>query len=383
MEVCTHLIGDFMEEMFVQNFGRYSDRLSIGSVSHNEKGSTMSDRMRRWQLPAFGIDKLEQVEVPIPVPDNRELLVRVGAASLNYRDKLVTEGELLPDSPTMPFTPVSDMAGEVVATGDGVTRFKVGDRVMGNFWTQWIDGAPPPEMSRHGLSLGGPLPGVLADYVLLHEDMAVAAPVCLIDAEASTLPVAALTAWFALVETGRLQAGQTVLVQGTGGVALFGLQIANAIGARTIVTSRSAEKLERATALGAWNTIDTSAMSQWSDEALSLTDGRGVDHVLELIGGDNIGQSAAALASGGRIAQIGFMKGADIVLSAVPMMLKRAVIQGITVGHRRAFEDLVRFIDTHGVRPVIDETYSFDDAPSAFAHLERGPFGKIVIDLRS
>ncbi|MBB3175493.1 NADPH:quinone reductase-like Zn-dependent oxidoreductase [Endobacter medicaginis] len=124
-------------------------------------------------------------------------------------------------------------------------------------------------------------------------------------------------------------------------------------------------------------------MSQWSDAPLSLTDVRGVDHVLELIGGDNIGQSAAALSSGGLIAQIGFLKGADIVLSAVPMMLKRAVIQGITVGHRRAFEDLVRFIDAHGVRPVIDKTYSFDDVPSAFVHLERGPFGKIVIDLRS
>lgn len=203
------------------------------------------------------------------------------------------------------------------------------------------------------------------------------------DAEASTLPAAALTAWFALVEMGKLEADQTVLIQGTGGVALFGLQIVRALGARAIVTSRSAQKLVRAKALGAWNTIDTSAMLQWSDAALSLTNGRGVDHVLELIGGDNIGQSAAALSSGGRIAQIGIMKGADIVLSAVPMMLKRAVIQGMTVRHRRAFEDLVRFVDAHGVRPVIDKTYSFDDAPSAFAHLERGAFGKIVIDLRS
>lgn len=383
MEVCAHLIDDFMEEIFFHNFTRYSNKLSIGSVSHNEKGSTMSDMMRRWQLPAFGIDNLEQVEVPVPAPGNRDLLIRVGAASLNYRDKLVVEGKLLPDRPAMPFIPVSDMAGEVVATGNAVTRFKAGDRVMGNFWTQWIDGAPPAEMSRHGLSLGGPLPGVLAEYVLFHEDIAVAAPASLTDAEASTLPVAALTAWFALVETGKLSADQTVLVQGTGGVALFGLQIARAIGARTIVTSRSAEKLEQAKALGAWGLINSDTTPQWSGAALSLTDGRGVHHVLELVGGDNIGQSAAALSSGGRIAQIGFMKGADIVLSAVPMMLKRAVIQGITVGHRRAFEDLVRFIDTHGVRPVIDKTYSFDDAPSAFAHLERGPFGKIVIDLRS
>ncbi|MBD3817396.1 NAD(P)-dependent alcohol dehydrogenase [Brevundimonas diminuta] len=224
--------------------------------------------------------------------------------------------------------------------------------------------------------------GVSGKALRLHEDIAVTAPVSLTDQEASTLPVAALTAWFALVETGNLQAGETVLVQGTGGVALFGLQIARALGARIIVTSRSAEKLERVKALGAWGTIDTGATPDWSGAALELTDGRGLDHVLELIGGDNIGQSAAALASGGRIAQIGFMKGADIVLSAVPMMLKRAVIQGITVGHRRAFEDLVRFIDRHGLKPVIDQTYGFKDAPAAFAHLDRGPFGKIVIDIR-
>lgn len=340
----------------------------------------MNETMKRWQLPAFGLTNLELVEATVPAPGSHELLVRVSAASLNYRDKLVVDGKLLPDRPAMPFTPVSDMAGEVVATGDGVTRFKTGDRVLGNFWTQWIDGEPPAEMTRHGLSLGGPLPGMLADYVVLHEDMAVAAPVSLTDEEASTLPVAALTAWFALVETGKLEAGETVLVQGTGGVALFGLQIARAVGARTIVTSRSKEKLERAKALGAWGVIDTGATSDWSGVALDLTDGRGVDHVLELIGGDNIGQSAAALASGGRIAQIGFMKGPEIVLSAVPMMLKRAVIQGITVGHRRAFEDLVRFIDAHGLKPVIDRTYGFEDVPAAFAHLERGPFGKIVID---
>lgn len=206
-------------------------------------------------------------------------------------------------------------------------------------------------------------------------------PASLTDEDVSTLPVAALTAWFALVETGKLKAGDTVLVQGTGGVALFGLQIAHALGARVIVTSRSAHKLDRAKRLGAWGVIDTSAEPQWSGAALELTGGRGVDHVLELIGGDNIGESAAALASGGRIAQIGFMKGAEIVLSAVPMMLKRAVIQGITVGHRRAFEDLVRMIDAHGVKPVIDRTYRFEDVPAAFDHLERGPFGKIVINV--
>ncbi|MCZ4072073.1 zinc-dependent alcohol dehydrogenase family protein [Agrobacterium sp. LMR679] len=339
----------------------------------------MSDTMKRWQLPSFGLKNLELAEAPVPAPGRNGLLVRVKSASLNYRDKLVVEGKLLLDRPSMPFIPVSDMAGEVVGVGGDVSRFKVGDRVLGNFWTRWIDGEPPQEMTRHGLSLGGPLPGVLAEYVTIHEEIAVAAPASLTDEEASTLPVAALTAWFALIETGRLKAGETVLVQGTGGVALFGLQIARAFGARVIVTSRSADKLERAKALGATSVIDTSTTPDWSAIALNLTDGRGVDHVLELIGGDNLRQSAAALASGGRIAQIGFLKGSEIVLSAVPMMLKRAVIQGITVGHRRAFEDLVLAIDEHGIKPVIDEVYTFENARAAFDHLERGPFGKIVV----
>ncbi|MBB3356977.1 MULTISPECIES: NAD(P)-dependent alcohol dehydrogenase [unclassified Novosphingobium] len=341
----------------------------------------MTETMQRWQLPAFGIDKLELMEVPLPEPGRGELLVRVSAVSLNYRDKLVVEGDLLPRAPEMPFTPVSDMAGEVVAIGEGVSRFKQGDRVLGNFWTTWLDGEAPVDMSRHGRSLGGPLPGMLAEYVLLHEDIAVAAPASLTDREASTLPIAALTAWFALVETGRIKPGQTVLVQGTGGVALFGLQIARASGAKVIVTSRSAAKLERAKALGAWGVIDTAVTPQWSDVALDLTGGRGVDHILELIGGDNIAQSAAALTGGGRVSQVGFLKDADIVLSVVPMMLKRAILQGITVGHRRAFEDMVQAFDTLALKPVIDRTYPFTEARAAFDHLERGPFGKVVIDI--
>lgn len=342
----------------------------------------MGATMKRWQLPSFGLRNLEQVEVPVPTPGGHDLLIRVSAVSLNYRDRLVVDGDLLPERPAMPFTPVSDMVGEVVATGDGVSRAKVGDRVLGNFWTGWIDGAPPREMTRHGLSLGGPLPGMLAEYVILHEDAAVAAPRSLADREASTLPVAGLTAWFALVETGHLAPGDTVLVEGTGGVALFGLQIARAFGARVIVTSRSAGKLDRARALGATDVIDTTKTPQWSGTAQELTQGSGVDHVLELIGDDNLGQSAAALASGGRISQIGFLKGTDIRLPAVPLMLKRAVIQGITVGHRRAFEDLIRAVDRFGITPVIDKVYGFDQAPAAFAHLDRGPFGKIVIDVR-
>lgn len=341
----------------------------------------MSDTMRAWQLPTFGLSNLELAERPIPSPGPGEVLVKVGAVSLNYRDKLVVEGQLLPDRPAMPFIPVSDMAGKIAAIGDGVTRFVVGDRVMGNFWTQWIDGAPPPEMRRHGQSLGGPLPGALAEYVVISEDVAVATPSSLSDEEASTLPIAALTAWFALVETGRLTAGQTVLVQGTGGVSLFGLQIAAALGARVIVTSRDAGKLERAKKLGAFDGINTSVTPAWAAEALKATEGNGVDHILEMIGGDNLHQSLEALASGGHIAQIGFLGGEDISLTAVPLMLRRAVIQGISVGHRCSFEEMNGAIERHGIKPVIDHVYPFGEAHAAFAHLDRGPFGKVVLSI--
>lgn len=341
----------------------------------------MSETMRAWQLPTFGLRHLELAERPVPTPGAGEILVRVRAASLNYRDKLVVEGQLLPSPPAMPFVPVSDMAGEIAAVGKGVTRFAIGDRVMGNFWTQWIDGAPPPEMLHHGHSLGGPLPGVLADYVVIGEDVAVRAPTTLSDEEASTLPIAALTAWFALAETGQLKAGQTVLVQGTGGVALFGLQIATALGARVIVTTRDARKLEKAKALGAFHGIDTSVTPTWATDALNATGGNGVDHILETIGGDNLRQSLEALAIGGRISQIGFLAGSDLTLAAVPLMLRRAVIQGISVGHRRAFEAMSTAFERHRIKPVIEHVYAFDEARAAFAHLDRGPFGKVVVSM--
>lgn len=331
--------------------------------------------MKQWQLTSFGQGNLEMTEAPVPTPGRSELLVRVAAASLNYRDKLVIEGMLAQHSPSLPFVPLSDMAGEVVAVGSDVSRFRTGDRVLGNFWPQWIDAKAPSDMH----SLGGPLPGFLSEYVTLDEEVAVSTPASLTDEEASTLPIAALSAWFALVETGKLQRHDTVLVQGTGGVALFGLQIGHALGARVIVTSRSADKLERIKALGAFGTIDTSVMSEWSTLAQEMTDGHGVDHVLELIGGANLAQSVVSLASDGRISQIGFMGGTDMVLPAIPFASRRAIIQGINVGHRRAFEDMNRAIDEHGIKPVIDTVYDFDDALAAFEHLERGPFGKIVI----
>jgi NADPH:quinone reductase-like Zn-dependent oxidoreductase len=223
---------------------------------------------------------------------------------------------------------------------------------------------------------------VLADYILLHEAAAVAAPAGLSDAEASTLPIAALTAWFALFETGHVKPGETVLVQGTGGVALFGLQLAVAAGARAIVTSRSAEKLDRAMRLGAWLGIDSKARPDWDQAVLEATGGRGVDHILEIAGGENVARSARAVAPGGRISMIGLLDGLRFSADSSPFMLKRPVIQGIGVGHRKAFEAMNRAIEAAAIKPVIDAVYPFDEVPGAFAHLDRGPFGKIVIALR-
>jgi len=339
----------------------------------------MTGSMKQWQLHQFGRDQLTLAERPIPTPGAHELLVRVAAVSLNYRDKLVLEGQLLPEPPLLPFVPTSDMAGEVVAVGNGVTRFHIGERITGNFWTQWIDGEPPAEMLRHGLSLGGPLPGMLAEYALLHENVAVSVSPSLTYEQASTLPVAGLTAWFALLETGRLTAGQTVVTQGTGGVSLFALQIARAFGARVIVTSRSAEKLARVASLADCETINSTAHPDWAQEVLTLTGGRGADHIVETLGGHNLAQAVAALAAGGRIAQVGFLTSPRLEVSALPLMLRRAVIQGVSVGHRRAFEQMMTAIDEKKITPIVDKIYPFSEVPAAFRHLDQGPFGKIVI----
>ncbi|WP_411851506.1 zinc-dependent alcohol dehydrogenase family protein [Stenotrophomonas sp. LGBM10] len=339
------------------------------------------EMMTVWQLPQLGMANLEMAQRPVPQPGPHEVVVKVGAVSLNYRDALVIEGGLLQAPPPLPFVPVSDMAGEVVAAGSAVTRIKTGDRVVGNFWTQWLDDAPPAEMLRHGLSLGGPLPGVLASHVVIDEAIAVRAPRSLSYVQACTLPVAALTAWFALTHAAQVRAGQTVVVQGTGGVSLFGLQFARALGARVIVTSRSDAKLSRANLLGAWATINTRQTPEWAAVVAALTDGQGADHILEMIGGDNLGQSVQALAGGGHILQIGFMEDTEIRMPAIPLQLRRATLRGVSVGHRRAFEEMNHAIDAFGIEPVIDHVFPFAEAPAAFARLQQGPFGKVVIQV--
>ncbi len=239
----------------------------------------MTQMMRRWEMDALGRKRLELRQVAVPAPGPGEVLVKVAAVSLNYRDRLVIEGNM-PLPLTFPFTPGSDLAGTIVAQGRHAARFREGDRVISTFAPGWIDGAPlgdartPPYRT-----LGGTHPGVLADYVAFPEDWLVHAPETLSDSEASTLPCAGLTAWFALVEKGKLHAGESVLVEGTGGVALFGLQIARAHGAQTFVISGSAEKLERAKALGADHGIDRTAQD-WVEALLRITGDHGADHIL-------------------------------------------------------------------------------------------------------
>ncbi|AUY16685.1 NAD(P)-dependent alcohol dehydrogenase [Serratia sp. SSNIH2] len=340
----------------------------------------MTDTIQRWTMDALGREHLRLTVDAIPQPGPHEIRVKVKAVALNYRDKLMIEsgmGLTLPQ----PFTPASDMAGEVDAIGPGVSRFQPGARVISTFSPGWLDGRKKPYGNARRVpyhTLGGFYQGVLAEYVILHEDWLVAAPASLDDVQASTLPCAGLTAWFALVEQGKLHAGETVLVQGTGGVALFALQIAKAHGAEVYVTSGSDEKLARAQALGASHGINR-LKGDWVEAIYALTQDRGIDHVIDTVGGPNLGNSVRAVAVGGRISVIGVLAGAEISAPAGLLLLKSAEIQGIGVGHRRALEDLVRAVDAVNLQPVIDQVYRFDQLPQALDHLDRGPFGKIVL----
>lgn len=340
----------------------------------------MTQTMRLWTATALGRDALHPISAPIPTPRKGEVLVRVKAVSLNYRDKLVIESNMgLPL--TYPFVPASDMAGDVVAIGDDVIRFQPGDRVIASFIPDWLDGASQGSaQTPHNKTLGGLYPGVLAQYVCFPEHWFVAAPASLDDGEASTLPIAGLTAWFALIERGKLKAGRTVVIQGTGGVALLGLQIAKAHGATVILTSSSNDKLSRAKALGADYLVNRNN-EDWVQAVYRLTDGRGADHILELAGGVNLGRSVEAVAVGGHIAMIGVFEGFSFSGPAGPLLVKSPIIEGISVGHRRALEDLVRAVDATGLKPHIEKRYGFDDLPTALDHLDRGPFGKLVIEM--
>ncbi len=334
--------------------------------------------MRAVEASDFSIDALKLVQRPVPMPRRGEILVRIKAASLNYRDLAILAQKYMATL-QLPYVPASDACGEVVEIGEEVTRFKVGDRVTPLYTQGWHDGYPTPAQ-RTTRTLGAPLSGVLQDYVVVPAEDAVSVPTHLSDGEAATLPIAALTAWSTLQEGG-IKAGDTVLVQGTGGVALFAAQFAKLMGARVIALSSSDEKLARVKQLGADVGINYRATPAWGAAVKEATQGRGVDIVVETAGA-TIEQSLASLAFGGFIGIVGFVAGmkAEIPLRTIIGPMIR--IQGIAVGSRARFEAMNRAIGQHKLKPVVDSTFLLEKSADAFRHMEQGKhFGKIVIGL--
>ena len=334
--------------------------------------------MRSWEIRGdFGLENLAIAEKPEPEPGPGEVVVGVRACSLNYRDLQVVRGQYGPNIP-LPLVPFSDGAGEVVAVGEGVTRFAEGDRVAGIFMQGWISGEVTPDAA--ATALGGAMDGMLSEKVVLSEEGLVHVPEHLSFEEASTLPCAAVTAWNGLVEKGGLKAGDTVLVQGTGGVSIFALQFAKMFGARAIATSSSDEKLERALSLGASEGINYKTTPEWDERTLELTGGRGVDHVVEVGGPDTLNGSLSAVRMGGGIYMIGVLTGIRGEVNTALILRKTIRVQGIYVGSRAMFEAMNRAISLNEMRPVIDRTFSFEEAPDALRHMESAAhFGKIVV----
>lgn len=335
--------------------------------------------MRALQLSdGLGVEHLKIVEAPDPVPGPLEVLVRMRAASLNYRDLLMVSGVYGRATP-LPLTPLSDGCGVVEAVGPGVSRFKVGDRVASLFFQKWLAGGPTPEGLNSALGL--PIPGVARELACYHEDGLSRVPDFLTDQQVATLPCAALTAWRALFEDARLRPGQIVLLQGTGGVSIFGLQFAKAAGLTTIITSSSDEKLERARSLGADHVINYKTTPEWGPAARALTGGRGVDFVMEVGGATTLTESLKAITLGGHIAIIGVLGGPAEPLQIGQMIATGARLQGVMVGSRTMFEAMCAGIETHHITPVVDQVFPFTEAVSAFEAMREGRhFGKIVLE---
>ena len=320
------------------------------------------------------LDGLRRVEKPQPEPAAGQLLVRVRATSLNYRDQMVVTGNYFGGSVARDTIPLSDGAGEVVDTGAGVTRFKKGDRVASTFFLGWVDGPPSPRQAR-----GSPVDGMLAEYVVLDEVDAVALPRNLSYDEGATLTCAGVTAWHALIETCGLKPGDWVLVLGSGGVSMFALQFARAAGARVIMTSSSDEKLARGRALGAAEGINYRRTPDWEKEVLRLTENRGVDVVVEVGGPGTLARSMQAVAYAGHVTLIGFLAGPQGDTNPHPLMRKGASLHGIFVGSRAMFEHMNAAIEANEIHPVIDKVFDFEQAADAYRHQQGGAFGKVVI----
>jgi NADPH:quinone reductase-like Zn-dependent oxidoreductase len=335
--------------------------------------------MRAYQiLPGDGIDGLQCVDFPGRELGTGEVRVRVHAVSLNYRDLMVASGNYLVTADD-PIIPCSDGAGEVLAVGAGVSRVQPGDRVAASFFPHWEDGPTSPGKIRH--ALGGDIDGMLAEEVVLAEDALVKIPPGMSFVDASTMPCAGVTAWNAIFESSNaIRPGDTVLLLGTGGVSVLGMQLARAAGLRTIITSSSDEKLQRARELGAHHTINYRTFPEWQEEVLRLTQGAGANVVLEVGGQGTVNRSVASTAMGGSVAIIGGVSGFGGEVNPASLLAGAKRLVGIFVGSRTMLEKVLRFADTTGLQPVVDRVFTFDQAREAYRHMESGShFGKVVI----
>lgn len=326
-----------------------------------------------------GFEGLRLAERPTPKPDPRQVLVRMRAASFNWRDMMILKGGYVRSIP-LPRIPLSDGAGEVAECGAEVTRVKPGDRVCGTFFQRWLTGPVFPEIQ--DAALGGTAEGVLSEYALLEGEGVIKYPEHLSFAEAATLPCAGLTAWHGLIEAGGLRAGDTALLLGTGGVSVFGLQFARAAGANAIITSASDEKLGRAVQLGATGTVNYAKNAKWCETVRELTGGRGADATLDVVGGESSKSALEALRHGGHVAVIGARSGVAGDLDRRFVLQKGLRVTGINVGSRAMFEAMNRAIAVAKLKPAVDKTYPLDDAIAAYKDFATGRhFGKVVVTI--
>ncbi|MBD2258299.1 NAD(P)-dependent alcohol dehydrogenase [Pseudanabaena sp. FACHB-2040] len=327
----------------------------------------------------FGINQLQLIEQPDHTPGKNEVRVKLQAVSLNYVDLLVIKGLLNPKL-SLPYIPVCDGAGVVKQVGESVTMFKPGDTVATTFIPDWIDGKPTAAKTDYSTRQGlGAVVGQLSDYKVFSVNQLIHSPANLSAIEASTLPIAGLTAWNALKHS-NLQAGQTVLLHGTGGVSIFALQFAKAQGATVIITSSSDDKLKRAQQLGADFLINYKSTPDWEAVVHQVTAGNGADIVIETVGGQNLQRSLNTVRMGGYVPVVGLLDGFDANINALTLLHQQATIKGLEVGSTQDFSEMNQAIESHNIHPVIDRVFSFEQAQSAFEYLEQGlHFGKVVV----
>lgn len=333
--------------------------------------------MRRYEMPeAKGLNSWVMVKRDVPKPGPRQVLVKLKAASINFRDLLIVKKLYGIGGPPADLVPLSDAAGEVVEVGEGVSRFASGERVIGAFFTSWFSGT---QKKNQRTALGGDVDGVLAEYRVFDEGGLVACPAHLSWEEAATLPCAGLTAWNGLYGLKPILAGDTLLALGTGGVSTFAIQFAHAAGARVIATSSSDEKLEKVKALGATDGINYKVHENWNTEARKLTGGEGVDHILEVGGAETLPRSLKSVKTDGVISIIGMVAGGSKI-DPLSILAATAVVRGLTVGSRDMFEAMNRSISINRIKPVVDRVFAFEEANDALTYFAgRSHTGKVVI----